>query len=316
MGWKDGIWKWNIAPKFKCFWWLVIHNAILTWDNLSKRGIYGPSRCVLCSDDTEDINHLFVFCRFTKYIWSCLAHYYNFAWAWDDLPVRENFANWHRLQHQRLHFPILVCWIMWNNRNRIIFDHHKLSASTIIYQISQLYGLYPDKKHLKKRQSKILPQPDTWAQNIATFDGASQGGICGGGGTITLLDHRTIHYKVGLGAGTNTRAELLSLWALLTLARRLDCNELQVFGDSQVIVDWMNGKNVIKNAALNHWYQRTVCLRDTFAHITLEHFYREYNMATDSLSKDGINMEEGIMWYKDASNVDTGGWDILNNYTT
>jgi len=81
-------------------------------------------------------------------------------------------------------------------------------------------------------------------------------------------------------------------------------------------VDWANGKNVIKNATLFQWYQRLIRLRDTFDKITFEHIYRDNNLAADSLSKAGITMAEGILWYKDASNMEPDGWITLNIYNS
>jgi hypothetical protein len=46
--WYLELWKWKIPLKVKLFCWLMFENKILTWDNLTKRGIIGPSRCVLC----------------------------------------------------------------------------------------------------------------------------------------------------------------------------------------------------------------------------------------------------------------------------
>jgi len=234
LGWHSSIWSWNLAPKIKCFWWLVIQRSILTWDNLVKRGFCGPGICALCSDDSEDIDHLFVFCRYTKHIWTSLVHNYNFALAWGDLPLSENYANSIHNQPRRLHFPILVCWILWKARNKIIFDHIQISANTILYQIIHLFGQYPEKEIKIKRHIQVTTPHTMHLQNIGTFDGAAQSGRCGGGGNITFHEGRIYHFKVGLGAGTNNRAELLSLWALLWLAKRLDCDEMLVLGDSQL----------------------------------------------------------------------------------
>jgi len=149
---------------------------------------------------------------------------------------------------------------------------------------------------------------------MGTFDGAEQRGICGGGGTITLLDGRVFHYKVGLGAGTNNRAKLLSLWSLLWLARRLKCEDIQVFGDSLAIIDWINEKSNIRNTMLSHWDQRIIKIRDTFTRITIQHLFREYNDTTDSLSKEGLILEEGTLLYKEVSIPDTHMWETLIIY--
>jgi len=94
----------------------------------------------------------------------------------------------------------------------------------------------------------------------------------------------------------------------------MDCDEIQVLGDSQAIIDWINGKAQIMNTALTHWHQRTVYLKEAFAHITIQHFYREHNMLADSLSKEGLILEEGILWYKDVNSTDIEEWEILNIY--
>lgn len=67
--WYKKIWKWNIALKHKCFLWHVLQGTLKTWDNLTKRGWYGPNWCILCKQNSESINHLFVSCSFGKKVW-------------------------------------------------------------------------------------------------------------------------------------------------------------------------------------------------------------------------------------------------------
>ena len=43
------VWHPDSIPKVNMFTWLLLHNKLLTAENLRKRGIQGPSRCVLCS---------------------------------------------------------------------------------------------------------------------------------------------------------------------------------------------------------------------------------------------------------------------------
>jgi len=156
--------------------------------------------------------------------------------------------------------------------------------------------------------------PETILQNTGTFDGAAQLGICGGGGTIYLPDGHMYHYKVGLGSGTNNRAELLSLWSLLWLAKRLGCTELKVYGDSKAIIDWINQAASIRNTALNHWYLRTVQMKETFTRFSLQHHHREYNMMADTLSKQGLQMDEGTIMYKEIHETDNGTWETHQIY--
>jgi hypothetical protein len=54
----ENIWKIPQWPKLKMFKWIVLHNRILTWDNLMKRGFIGPSHCHICEFKEEKTDHL------------------------------------------------------------------------------------------------------------------------------------------------------------------------------------------------------------------------------------------------------------------
>jgi hypothetical protein len=85
-GWRQAVWKWDIQLKIKLFIWLAAENKILTWDNLQQRGWEGPSRCHLCKQDTENINHLFIHCSFTKSVWERLVTGQRFKNCWKGTP--------------------------------------------------------------------------------------------------------------------------------------------------------------------------------------------------------------------------------------
>ena len=53
--------------------WLVQHKKILTWENLQKRGVAGPSRCQLCELQEEKMEHLLNLCPFTSTLWNWVA---------------------------------------------------------------------------------------------------------------------------------------------------------------------------------------------------------------------------------------------------
>ena len=57
-------WKLDTPLNIKCFSWLTIHNNILTWDLLIKKGFMGPGRFSLCRMDSKDYTHLFINCPF------------------------------------------------------------------------------------------------------------------------------------------------------------------------------------------------------------------------------------------------------------
>ena len=72
---------------------------------------------------------------------------------------------------------------------------------------------------------------------VAHFDGAQQGGVCGAGMLIIIDKNLHYRFKMNIGPGTNTKAELLALWGLLHFAKTKDILPVIVYGDSKVIVD-------------------------------------------------------------------------------
>lgn len=60
--WKQ-IWKSRIPHKVSCFVWLMAKEAVLTQDNVMKRGITLCSRCFLCGETAVTVNHLFLHCK-------------------------------------------------------------------------------------------------------------------------------------------------------------------------------------------------------------------------------------------------------------
>ncbi|CAN4090749.1 unnamed protein product [Withania somnifera] len=62
--WKN-IRRVKIPYKVACFVWLLPKEAVLTQDNLMKRGITLCPRCLFCGEKAETVNHLLLHCKFT-----------------------------------------------------------------------------------------------------------------------------------------------------------------------------------------------------------------------------------------------------------
>ena len=81
------------------------------------------------------------------------------------------------------------------------------------------------------------------------FDGSVAGvpRICGVGGLLYISDEHYFTFSAGLGMGTNNFAELLALKLLFTLALKYEIHTLHIFGDSQLVINWVIGKKEIEN---------------------------------------------------------------------
>ena len=62
-------WNNNSLPKIDLFIWTLLHERILTGENLERRGIDGPFRCPLCAAEGETTTHLFLKCSYANSVW-------------------------------------------------------------------------------------------------------------------------------------------------------------------------------------------------------------------------------------------------------
>ena len=98
---------------------------------------------------------------------------------------------------------------------------------------------------------------------------------------------------MGLGNCTNNFAELMALKLLLCYAIERGCKRLQIFGDSMIVINWINKVQNCRNITLAALYEEVHGLITTFDVITCRHVFRERNNEAGKLSKEGLNMEAG-----------------------
>ena len=98
---------------------------------------------------------------------------------------------------------------------------------------------------------------------------------------------------MGLGDGANNFVELMALKLLLFFALEKDSRRIQIFGDSLVILNWVNKVQRRRNISLITLFEEVNKLMENFDYITCCHVYREINTDVDRLSKNGLTMEHG-----------------------
>jgi hypothetical protein len=138
--WYLDLWNWKMPLRIKLFCWLMFENRILTWDNLSKRGLIGPSRCVLCGEREESLNHLMVECLFTKEIWNSILNEFHLQRNWGGGLLCDCYQVWIKEMEYWKELPCYICWEIWKHRNMIIFEEHNLSLARVCNKILQDLG--------------------------------------------------------------------------------------------------------------------------------------------------------------------------------
>jgi hypothetical protein len=154
--------------------------------------------------------------------------------GWNGNSVNECFQNWSLQNYTIKALPAHICWYIWKDRNKKIFEDRSPSVDRIVYlatgSVGSLHIKQPDSS---KRLSPIFLPAD---KAHAWFDGASQhnGDLCGAGGVLKIGDLLEYRWTLNCVSGTNSRAELMGAWASIILAKRLGIHDLHVMGDSRL----------------------------------------------------------------------------------
>lgn len=212
-----------------------------TKQNLMRRGFHGPSICCLCKLHEEDTNHLFLPCPVTTLFWSRITTSLNIPTVWSGQNVGDASHRWWfgAQTHKARNWPPIICWGIWINRNKTIFMDTSINWDTSCSKLLANYNLISNDPDSKPPWAIILECIDT-SYPWGYFDGLAQAEGClgwGGGAVLHINNFVSYRIQVDLSRGTNNYAELNILKHLLLFARKLNCQQIQIFGDSQLIIN-------------------------------------------------------------------------------
>jgi len=150
-------WRYQGWMKIKIFMWSVYDRKILTWDNIRKRGVLGPSRCLLCGEQEETMEHLLNNCYFTSWLWDIFTKIFQQSDR-DRGSIFNTLIRWRGnfLDHEIINSawtltPSFIIWNVWKDRNKRIFKEEKnppyLPFETILKQLKETVGPSVCKHH-------------------------------------------------------------------------------------------------------------------------------------------------------------------------
>ena len=136
------LWGLGQWPKITLFLWLLMRGHILTWENLRRRGMLGPSVCVMCLKAEETTGHLLQGCEWAKEVWNksgtLLGNH-----SLEEPPIQHLVESWPEKEFQNSILnriwellPSFVVWETWKERNSRIFEGRTRKpeeAWTLIY---------------------------------------------------------------------------------------------------------------------------------------------------------------------------------------
>lgn len=140
----------------------------------------------------------------------------------------------------------------------------------------------------------ILPLKRIGNKYILHFDGCCKGNPGkSGAGAVMYKDNEEIwSCSKYLGKGTNNQAEYKALILGLEKAVELSISDLCVFGDSQLVINQVNGIYKVSSSQIKPLYEKVNELKNKIENVEFYHVYRHENERADRLANDGLLMED------------------------
>ena len=129
--------------------------------------------------------------------------------------------------------------------------------------------------------------------------GLHQINLGGAGFVIHLSENHYFSFTLGCGKSTNTRAELLASWAILKVGQMMGLPIHLIYGDSKVIISWLNRSAALDVPTLMHWCKDINNMLFLAPHVIFKHIYREHNFLADRLSKQALDMDFGHGYFSE-----------------
>ena len=116
---------------------------------------------------------------------------------------------------------------------------------------------------------------------------------CVGGGCLYISTSHFFLLKSSLGAGSNNYSKIMALKLLLLFVVEKECKIVHVFGDSLLIINWVNRVQRCHISCLVPIFEEVMRIITTFDSISFSHIYREHNQLVDRISKEASQLDYG-----------------------
>jgi len=122
-----------------------------------------------------------------------------------------------------------------------------------------------------------------------------------GGASLYLSFSHHYTLRAGLGLGSNNYSELMALKLLLIFAVEKNIKQLQIFGDSMIIINWANKTHICHIMRPIPILEEIHRLIDFFDDISFKHIFRELKREVDGLSKEATQLSQTQWLIEDPS---------------
>ena len=162
---------------------------------------------------------------------------------------------------------------------------------SLIFKIDDLLDSHP--APIKKLKVRVIGPKPVLIYPCGFFDGAASNNLGGAGFVIHLSENHYFSFTLGCGKSTNTRAELLASWTILKVCQMMGLPIHLIYGDSKVIISWLNKSTALDVPTLMHWCKDIRDMLHLAPQVIFKHIFHEHNSLADGLSKQALKLDMG-----------------------
>lgn len=139
------LWKLNIPPKIKTFWWRALQNGLPVATNMKIRVPKIDHICQTCGEMDEIVDHVLFQCRVTKEIWSMVPSLFQSQLTeqttfLQNVDILLDLVN----KDNRNILNFIVGWKIWKMRNKLIFGHQREHIIQVIHVAIRDYNQWKE----------------------------------------------------------------------------------------------------------------------------------------------------------------------------
>ncbi|CAN1131008.1 Putative ribonuclease H protein At1g65750 [Linum perenne] len=303
-GFWSRIWRWKGPNKVMHFLWLASHKRLLTNEERGRRHLTNQVNCSRCAAVVESFEHVIFDCSFASQVWRqalpeavvSRAELGNFDQWWKNMILDKQLGT---------KFGI-IAWLIWQARNKFIFDQQDRPPSAIIEQCQfwtnlvlsswKTFQLGREAPGLARQTQLIAWRPGDEGWFTLNTDGSriTQSGATAIGGIIRDSAGSLVRaFSANVGNCSITRAELRAIVEGLKLAWSLGIRKVAIQSDSAAAVTMLqaSGRPTHRHAALVADFQD---IRDRQWEVSITHIFREANCCADYLANLGHSLWFGL----------------------
>jgi hypothetical protein len=265
--WWKKVWKLNVPPKIRIFWWRLMQNYLPSKAELMRRHVTHEDHCEACGEQGESLYHVVFQCTHAIQFWRAVKELIGCR------PPRPHPASWARDllsgEHCSLEEAALfICgaWALWTGRNARRHGRNKWSpavtARHVASMIEELIVLNHKVRVQPSHQRTIWQKPDTGWVKVNTDASFVRALRSGSGGAVLRDEHGDL-----LRASARWYdhcsdvlvAEVLAARDGMMLAQSSGCKRIVLELDNKELVNLLSSDAGERSSIAGLWHEIMEC---------------------------------------------------------